>query len=152
MWSDGEVDGVNFGIGIGYYLGQGLDFELLEFLLRHQNNGTSSIVDFRGVGGSDGASLAKSGFEGRYFFLVISFEFFVFANLLLSCLGFDCNGHDFLFENASLAGSDSAIVALDTVCILGLAGKFEIIGCLLGAKSHSDLIKGISKSVLVDGI
>lgn len=136
-------------------LGEGLDAELLDLGLGHEDDGSSAVVDGGGVGSGNGTAIRlESGAHDLELLDVEVLNLIVAVDLhgRLPPSSANLNRVDLGGKDTSLGGSLSPLVGLDSVSILGRAVDAVVVGAELALHTHVFLLKGVGETVLEDGV
>lgn len=143
----GEVDGGSGGVSVAEDLGEGLEAVLLDSLARGEDDGGGTVVDGRGVGGGDSAVLLEDGADATELVLEELGEVLVLVDDNLALAGLDRDGGDLVLEETLLPGLLSALVRAQALVVLHLTGDAELLGGVLGAVAHGELVVDVEESV-----
>ena len=149
---DGKVDGGAGGVGEGNDAGERLGTDPLRLVSAGEDNSTGAVVEGRGVGSSHSSVLVERRSEGG--------ELFELDVLVLLVLGDDDltlavgkgDGGNLVGKRVGLPCLSGAAVRLDSVGVLGLTGDVLLLGRVLGAVAHVDLVGDIVQTVLDDRV
>lgn len=147
--SDGESLRFTLSVGPAENLGKGLDSELLDLGLGHEDNSGGAIVDGGGVGSGDGTVRLEGRAHGLELVLVQVLDFVIAFDLDrgLATAAADLDG-DNLLEEAGFGGGLSLLVRVDGVLVLSLAGEVVVGGAQLALETHVLLLEGIGQTIL----
>ena len=149
---NGEVDGIHGGISRADDLGKNprVLAELLRERLVADDKSTGTIVEGGGVGGSHGtgAITDEGRLEGGNLLKLDIVVALIDLDDLVALLAGNGDGNNFLSE---LAGSPSllgALVRLDGIIVLLLTRNLELLGGVLGAVAHVELVVDVGETIL----
>lgn len=136
--SNGEINRSNRGIGKGQDAGEGLQAELVGLGAGHEDKGRGTIVQGRGVGGSDSAvCLLEDGLQAGDLVKLDILVLLILGKGLVAPLVLDGDGDDLVGKDTVLPSLGSASVRLDSMGILLLTGNLELVGGVLSAVTHA---------------
>lgn len=148
---DGEVDGVERGVGERDDAGEDARGAAVGLgdILAAEDEGGGAVVERGAVGGGDGAGAVAH--EGRLELLdLVELEAvvaFVLGDDRVALLALDRHGDDLVLEEAGRPGFLGALVGRDGELVLLLAGDFVLLGRVLGAVAHVDLVVHVPQAV-----
>lgn len=135
---NGEINGGNRGIGKGQDASEGLQAELVGLGAGHEDNGGGTIVQGRGVGGSDGTvNLLEDGLQAGNLVKLDVLVLLILSKGLIAPLVLDGDWDDLVGEDTVLPGLGSAGIRLNSMGILLLTSNLELVGSVLSAVTHA---------------
>lgn len=151
--SDSEALRLTLGIGPAQNLGNGLNTELLDLGLGHEDNSGGTIIDGGGVGGGDGAVGLESRAHSLELSLVQVLDLIVAVNgdvgLATAAANLD---RDNLLEETSLGGGLGLLVRVDSVLVLSFTSELVLDSAELGLETHVLLLVNIGQAILEDTV
>ena len=128
-------------------LGQGLDAGLLDLFLGHEDDGTSSIVQGRSVGGGDTSVLLEDRSKGSD---LVKEDLLVFLVLLdngVALLALDSNRSNLGIELAFRPSSGHSLVGFYGVIILRLSSDSVFLGSVFSTVAHGALVVNVEQPI-----